>query len=317
MMKKNVPKPPASHKFHSCLNLAKIMLAALPSFIFGVFTIVFTLQQNYASQKNREQDQKQADERGIRHTFENYIDGVSALLLSRRFNRSDPEHLLHIRVKTLTVLRHVDAARKREIIAFLYESRLLRSDLPKHQRLDLRSANLSNIHFTSLPNAKIDLSYLYLPGVDITNARFIWCNLNMAVFDDSWMENTKIMSSTIENASFYRIFAPRLTLYDVSFGGNNFRDATLNDAEICGALDVRRGVDFTNADLYSPEKPTRMQDFRKILDHHLVTLVNTRLPNGSFTRIDDSDLVNDGRAEQMVSEHCFFFVRHSSVTDNA
>ncbi len=43
-----------------------------------------------------------------RAIFDNYIDMISERLLNPQFNRSDYEHLQKIRIKTLTVLRHLD-----------------------------------------------------------------------------------------------------------------------------------------------------------------------------------------------------------------
>jgi hypothetical protein len=106
------------------LKIVKIISITLPSIIFGIFTIVFTLQQNNFAKLNREQDQRQADEENNRIIFQNYLNDISTFLLRQDFNRSNSEHLLQIRVKTLAVLHHVDINRKRDIILFLYESRL-------------------------------------------------------------------------------------------------------------------------------------------------------------------------------------------------
>ncbi len=72
------------------------------------------------------------------------------------YNRSNSEHLLQIRVKTLTVLHHVDINRKRDIILFLYESRLLRSDI---YRLDLTGADLSDMQFIGSSSSPLLLDF--------------------------------------------------------------------------------------------------------------------------------------------------------------
>jgi len=55
-----------------------------------------------------QQDQQYADSQRERAIFDNYIDMISERLLNPQFNRSDYEHLQKIRIKTLTVLRHLD-----------------------------------------------------------------------------------------------------------------------------------------------------------------------------------------------------------------
>ena len=147
MISSEIAANPANAKDSRCLNISNMVLAALPTIAFGVFTIIFTMQQNRAANENRKQDQQQADEQSIRVTFENYINDISKLLLDLNFNRSNTEHLLHIRVKTMTVLRYVDANRKRDIVLFLYESRLLRSDMPASERLNLIGADLGELQF--------------------------------------------------------------------------------------------------------------------------------------------------------------------------
>ncbi len=108
-------------------NLCKLFLAALPTVVFGVFTIVFNLQQDALAKATREQDQQQADEINRRTIFKEYIDDITALLLDRDYDANINKTFLHIRVQTLTALQYLDVQRKRDIIVFLYENRLLQS----------------------------------------------------------------------------------------------------------------------------------------------------------------------------------------------
>ncbi|UJR14510.1 hypothetical protein I4U23_001506 [Adineta vaga] len=63
---KSREKPSKSNRY---LEIIKLLLAAFSSVVFGVFTIIFTVQQNITANENRKQDQKQADEQSIRTTF--------------------------------------------------------------------------------------------------------------------------------------------------------------------------------------------------------------------------------------------------------
>ncbi len=51
-------KPSVSKK-SSCIPWMKLILGVIPSLVFGVFTVVFTLQQNAFSQGTRELEQQQ------------------------------------------------------------------------------------------------------------------------------------------------------------------------------------------------------------------------------------------------------------------
>jgi hypothetical protein len=50
----------------------KIISTTLPSIVFEIFTIIFTLQQNNFARMNREQDQRQADEENNRIIFQHF-----------------------------------------------------------------------------------------------------------------------------------------------------------------------------------------------------------------------------------------------------
>ncbi|CAF4050618.1 unnamed protein product [Rotaria sp. Silwood1] len=284
----------------ACLNINKMILAALPSIVFGVFTIIFTLQQNQAARENRKQDQQQADELSVRTTFENYINDISTLLLNRKFNRSNPEHLLHIRVKTMTVLRHVDANRKRDVILFLYESRLLRSDQPDNERLSLVDGNLSDVHFIGTLSALLQLSHLYIPGIYAPNIIFDRCQLDLAIFDGAFMPNAKIIDSAIFNTSFDRVYAPDLTMGDVIFYQNNFQGAILHRMNFASGIDIFGTVDMTNADMLDSFTSQQTTINVSVFAHPFLILRNARLSNASFGPINDSNLVIDGGAEETV-----------------
>jgi uncharacterized protein YjbI with pentapeptide repeats len=292
---------PSKEKDSHCVKVIKILLAALPSVIFGVFTIIFTIQQNQTANENRIQDQNQADEQNIRSTFENYIDDISELLLNTKFTRSNSEHLLHIRVKTLTVLRYVDAGRKRDIILFLYESGLLRSDARPNERLHLTDANLNGIEFVGSSLKPIQLDHLYLPGVYLPNAIFHWCILDYAVFDNSSMSNAKIINSSISHASFRRVYAPDSTMGDLIFHHNNFSGAIVVRTTFVGGGDWKEGNDFTNVDLLDSYGSRGELMMFYDTPRNIMIASNTRSGDGSFYDVDSSELIIDGGAELGVS----------------
>jgi uncharacterized protein YjbI with pentapeptide repeats len=300
------------------LNIIKVILAAFPSIVFGIFTIVFTLQQNHVANENRKQDQQQAEEHNIRTTFENYIDHISALLLDNKFNRSNSEYLLHLRVKTLTVLRHVDVPRKRDIILFLYESRLIRSDMPDNERLNLNSADLHDVQFLGSSGTPFQLDYLYLPGIYAPNIVFSWCALENAVFDNASISNAKIINSTIANSSFRRIYAPDLTIGDAMLHQTNFTEAVPVRTYFISVTDWNEAIDLTNADLLgSYNRYESSVDFN-YFDHRSLILRNARLPGGSFRSIDSSNLIVDGGAEEGVYHSSYllhFLICFSSSVD--
>ena len=91
-----------------CFKMIHLAFGALPTIVFGVFTIVYTQQQHVASQMAREQDQRQADENNRRILFKEYIDDIKELLLDGDFEMKNETLLIHIRVRTLTVLKSLN-----------------------------------------------------------------------------------------------------------------------------------------------------------------------------------------------------------------
>ena len=257
---------------------------------------MFTLQQNSVAQKHRDQDQRQSDERSMRTTFENSIQEISSLLLNRKFNRTDPEHLLHIRVKTLTTLRYVDAVRSRDIIQFLYESRLLRTNLPKEVRLTLNGADLSNVEFVGLGSRVLDLRYLNLAGVDAPNIVFTRCDLQEAKFS----------SLRMNNATFRSIYATDMTMTDIPFYGNDFRNSILHRIRL-NRIDVFGTIDLTNADWYGDSTHLDSRTLTILLLHPSIIRTNARLPDGNYPSINERNLIEDGQVEQTVRKKSFLF----------
>lgn len=285
----------------SCSGILKFLVGALPTIVFGAFTITFSLQQDAVATKNREQDQRQADERSIRSTFESYIDSISNRLLDRKFNRSNPDHLLFIRVKTLTALRYIDGQRKRDVILFLYESGLLRSDIPVEQRLNLEGADVSGIEFVGSPSSRFNLKNLYLRGIHASNVVFRWCHLDGAVFDEATLEYTAIFDSTISRASFRRINGQNLCMSNIILSENDFSGSKIPGIILKTAVYFWGAVDLTNANLFSGTMPDHIYLTRSMLMNDGIITTNARFPDGSFGRIDSSDLVADGDLEESVN----------------
>ena len=278
------------------MNLCKLSMAALPTIVFGVFTVIFTLQQDASARAMRQQDQRQADEINRRTTFKDYIDDVRALLLDDNFEYNIERSLLHIRVQTLTVLKHLDPDRKHDVIRFLYENRLIH--LNETVRLDLRGADLSEIKFIKPLDGVCDLSFLYLPGVYAKNIVFDGCWLVAANFDDASMVGAQFHSCNMVTATFRNA-----NLSQVKLDGNHLYNANFTSAYLVQSS-IPRGtfhhVDLTNADLFQ-------SDISDQLLHPLVVsgigpniLLNTRYPNGSFSDIDTGNLIVDGQAQPQV-----------------
>ncbi|CAF0850739.1 unnamed protein product [Adineta steineri] len=280
-------------KLSKRLNIIKLLLAALPTVAFGVFTIVFTLQQDASAKATREQDQQQADETNRRLIFKEYIDDMTDLLLSKRYDTNINESLLHIRVQTLTVLRNLDGARKSDVIRFLYESHLIHSNQPI--KVHLNGSDLTGLKFIKSSAESCDLTDIYLPGVYGENILFEGCLLDRAVFDHAEMCGTVFQSCSLVNSTFLETNLTKAHFQDNQLFAAKFNGALLSHSSIKGG--VLQGMDFTNADLYQSDIDHEV--FYPLAHGGLIAniFINARHPNGSFFAIDTNDLIVDGQAQ--------------------
>lgn len=275
-----------------CMNMCKLLFAALPTIVFGVFTIVFALQQDASARATREQDQRQADEINRRTMFKDYIDDVKEILLDEAFENKTAKSLMQIRAQTLTALQNLDPRRKRDVIVYLYENHLIRGDA-RHP-LDLRGANLNNVEFSKLDMDSCDLSYLYLPGIHAENIVFDACSLLYAVFNDASMPGARFVGSLMSESSFLNANLTGAHLHDNDLYASTFAGSNLFSSTIDGGVFER--IDLTNVNLYRSSISDSL--LHLLADGGLApnTFLNTRFPNGSFSAINDNGLIVESRA---------------------
>jgi uncharacterized protein YjbI with pentapeptide repeats len=279
-----------------CMNLFKLSLAALPTIVFGVFTIVFSLQQDASAKATREQDQRQADEVNRRIIFKEYIDDMKEVLLDRDFRQNINTSVLHIRTQTLTVLRNLDTARKHDIILFLYENHLLRHD--QTPTINLRGADLTGMKFIKSSTEACNFPFLYLPGVYAQNIIFNGCTLPAAVFNDASMTGTRFSSCNLFGSNFTNANLTKAQFRDNYLYGANFTGASLIQSSILGG--IFQNVDLINVDLYQSDISNDLlyQTINVGISPSIV--LNTRYPNGSFSYINSNDLILHDRAQSQV-----------------
>lgn len=195
----------AIKKRERCVSWLKLMLNVIPSIVFGVFTIVFTIQQNSIADATRQQEREHVLQQRQQMLFDNCIDAISNFLITPHFNQSNSDHLNAIREKVLTTLRQVNLVQKRDTIFFLYTNKLIRRDIPQAKRLDLRGADLNNVHFVASDHMNCFLNYLYLPGVLASNVIFSGCYLQSVDFSESIMRGSLFRDCVLDFTQFVNI----------------------------------------------------------------------------------------------------------------
>lgn len=291
-----------------CISWIKLILAVVPSVVFGVFTVVFTIQQNSLSQSTLELDRQQAVQQRMQSIFENCIDTITNVLISANFNGSNPLQLGPIREKVLAALRHVDAVYKRDIIFFLYTNGLIRRDKASEYRLDLSGADLHGVQFIKSETMDCDLQYVYLRNVRAFDAVFSDCHLLNADFSGSVMNRSRFYKNFIPVASFVNADLTEAVFIDNAFYAGNFSGATLSKAIFFNNKGFA-SIDFTNANLF--ESSISDPDLLGTLptgNFNTNVLINTWLPNGAFLVERSQLLINYGAEEKV----CYL---HSNLTE--
>ena len=302
-----------------CFKMVHLLFGALPTIVFGVFTIVFTQQQNAASQAAREQDQRQADENNQRILFKEYIDDIKELLVLVDGQKMKNETLLiHIRVRTLTVLKSLDAARKRDIILFLYESRLL--DHAGDRRIDLHGANLNGVRFEKSLTEACNLGHLYLPGIFGEGMVFDGCAMTHAVFDNAAIPGATFSSCMLDTANFSKANLKGAQFHENMLSGSSFYGSDLTRSRIRGSYFDE--VNLSNADLYQSDISDGILFPSQYNGTQSNSLTNARLPNGSFIVLNtknlfvftEGDLPKVRLADELVVPHITFLSVASVLT---
>src|SRR6266851_2150352 len=163
----------------------------------------FTTKQGQGGDAENKDNQREA-------ALQAYIDNMLELLLAKNLRSSteDEEVQKIARVRTLTVLRRLDAERKGSVLQFLQESGLIGKD---KRVIHLTGANLIGANLIGANLSGVYLSGADLSGVYLSGAYLFLANLSKA---------------NLSGAS----------LYEANLNGANLSGADLSLANLRGAL---------------------------------------------------------------------------------
>jgi uncharacterized protein YjbI with pentapeptide repeats len=223
--------------------LQPLGILAIPV-VVGIGTVWFTTKQGQVSDAENKDNQRET-------ALQTYIDNMSELLLHEKLRASVKEDEVQkiARVRTLTVLRGLDAARKASVLQFLHEAGLLDKnkciiDLSEAQLIEanLYKANLrgTDLQETNLNGANLSYSnllYTNLRGTDLTYAKLSEANLRGANLREANLSGADLTSAKLFGAK----------LFGAKLSGANLRRADLREANLSGAN--LSGADLREANL--------------------------------------------------------------------
>ncbi len=205
--------------------LQPLGILAIPV-VVGVGTVWFTTKQGQVSDATNKDNQREA-------ALQTYIDNMSELLLQGKLRDSEEDEVRKIaRVRTLTVLRGLDAARKASLLQFLHEAGLI----DKNNRIiDLSEADLFGADLFGANLRGADLREVTLRGADLSHANLLYTNLRGVDLSYAKLFGANLRGANLREANFRGADLTCAKLFGAKLFGANLLEANLREADLHGA----------------------------------------------------------------------------------
>ena len=185
-----------------------------------------------------------------------YINKMLELLLVNDLRHSsEGDEVRQIaRVRTVTVLRKLDPARKASVLQFLQETELVNKDqqLVELVGVDLSRARLSGANLNGVVLCRANLSGANLNGATLRGANLSGARLSGTYLNDADLSGADLSEADLNEANLGWAVLSGAARSRIFLGPSNLSDASLRGANMSGA-NLRgtnlRGVDLSEANL--------------------------------------------------------------------
>ena len=197
------------------LNLLGVL--AVPV-VVGFGAVWFTSRQGKVADAENKDNQRET-------ALQAYIDKMSELLLHENLRHSGPNDEVRsiARVRTITLLPGLDEERKRSVLQFLHESKLIEKGT---WIIDLDGANLSGA----------DLRAAHMIGVNLIGAYMRRANLSGATLRETDLRGAKLQGADLREAD----------LSDTNLYGARLQEADLSNANLSRAIMMSANLSRAN-----------------------------------------------------------------------
>lgn len=181
--------------------------------------------------------------------LQSYIDRMAELLLNEKLQAHPSEESSKLmRVRTLTVLRGLNAARNRIVVRFLRDIELV----GKQESTLFLDANLEGADLAGVNLGETRLDNAHLEDANLERAVFIKANLFRAILTDANLKRALLNAANFEravlkNANLQSASLFHASLRNANLQGANLQDANLLDADLQNA--VLEGANLQGANL--------------------------------------------------------------------
>lgn len=204
--------------------------------VLAIGGYLFNSSQNRATEAAAE---RRAQDDALR----SYLEQVGQLLLDKDTHPSNSQESDEVRTLvrawTLALLPRLDGRRKRSVVQFLYESKLITKD---HDVVDLTEAylnnanlidlNLTGAHLRGVSLVKANLNVAKLSEADLSGAILFGANLHWAKLDGADLSGAVLMSPDTGSTPVPRTPSSTMTY---TFHGTGPKNADLSGADLSGA----------------------------------------------------------------------------------
>lgn len=206
----------------------------------------------YLNRSERNTEREISTDRQQEAALQSYLDRMADLLLKDKLRTTKNKEVCNVaRIRTLTVLRGLDAKRKGLVLSFLYEAGIINI---KNRVINLQGANLTNVYlfraylrgadlgFTDLTHANLshaDLNHADLTHADLSNANLnanlTGADLSVANLSDANLSGAHLAHADLSGAKLIRADLHSAFLFKTDLRGADLRDAKLESAYLLGA----------------------------------------------------------------------------------
>jgi len=184
----------------------------------------------FLNRSERNTEREIATDRQQEAALQAYLDQMTELLLEKDLgNTENPEVRLVAKTRTLTVLRGLDGLRKRNVLQFLRDAKLIgamvKSPVFTLKGADLSNADLRGANLESVNLEEVNLQHADLRGVRLFETNFKEADLRYANLQNADLSRSFFIKTDLSNANMRNVF----------FKDTNVTDAILQFADLKGA----------------------------------------------------------------------------------
>lgn len=209
------------------------------------------------TEKRAELEREIAKDHQQDEALQTYLDRMTELLLKENLRNTENEDVRDVaRTRTLTLLRGIDANRKRHVVQFLQEAGLIhKSDA----LVSLIGADLRNVNLKGADLREVDFRAVKLQFSNLITVNFMDANLQDANMQNANLFFARLFRANLEDADLRDSIFENANLEGANLKGADLQNANLKGAEL-GAADLER-ANLADANLEDADlRNAKLQD---------------------------------------------------------